>query len=62
MLGNHVQFDGEGVEFAEDALKFLAQFWMFGLEAGVVGGVVGVGVAEGFDLLHTVRNSGSASK
>jgi hypothetical protein len=45
-----VKLCGEGVEVADYALKFVSEVAVLSLEVFVVVGVMGVGVAEGFDL------------
>jgi hypothetical protein len=57
VLAYHVEFGGEGVEVADYALEFLGEGAVFFVEPFVVVGVVGVGVAEGFDL-DAVRFAG----
>jgi hypothetical protein len=45
-----VEFGREGVEVADYTLEFLGESAVLGVEFLVLGGVVGVGVAEGFYL------------
>jgi uncharacterized membrane protein len=55
VLADHVKFGGEGIEVANYALEFLGQGAVLFVESFMVVGVVGVGVAECFDL-NVVRD------
>jgi hypothetical protein len=45
-----VEFCGEGVELADNALKFMGEVAVLSLKVFVVVGMMGVGVAKGFNL------------